>query len=159
MSRRIDARAAGHADIAAAADLHRVWAQHTRRDNDKALTLLASTAATEGDPTLQYRIVARVLTALIARKRGDKRTLDAVIAAMAREPDAGAPVLVYNPPYPAPTDPGYIDLFELAAAIQKRSGDAIGLQWVDTASASARTGRSTRPKWFAVRTRRARRRR
>jgi hypothetical protein len=78
-----------------------------------------------------YRVAARVLTARIARARGDKAATDAMIAALQNDPDKGAPTLVYSPPYAKPTDPVHHDPFEVTADTQTRSGDVRGLLWVD----------------------------
>ena len=127
-----DARAAGHDDIAAAATLHLAWAQHARRDDDRALRTLAVVAATPGDAVQPYRLAGRVLTARIARARGDKGAIDAVIAAMRNDRDRGAPVLVYSPPTPVPTDPAYrADPTAINVDSVTRPGDNLGLRWVD----------------------------
>jgi hypothetical protein len=126
-----EARAAGHPDIAAAADLHRAWGLHLHRDDVAAERLLASLTTVQGDVARPYRVAARVLTARIARARGDKAATDAMIAALQNDPDKGAPTLVYSPPYAKPTDPVHHDPFEVTADTQTRSGDVRGLLWVD----------------------------
>lgn len=135
------ARAAGHPDIAAAADLHHAWALHARRDDDGALALLATVdggegavghGAAGGDTARPYRLAARVLTARIARARGDRHAIDAVIAAMRADPDSHGPILVFSPPMPRPTDPAYqADPTAIQTDLITRPGDYSGLQWVD----------------------------
>ncbi|MGI4876162.1 MAG: hypothetical protein ACRYG4_01600 [Janthinobacterium lividum] len=126
-----DARAAGHPQIAAAADLHRAWGLHAHRRDAEADRILAALAATPGDAARPYRIAARVLTSRIARARGDKGATDAMIAALQGDPDVGAPTLVYSPPYPQPTDPVIYNPFVIATDVTTQSGDVRGLQWVD----------------------------
>ena len=127
-----EARAAGHADIAAAADLHHAWALHARRDDDAAARLLATVIDSPDGAVRPYRLAARVLAARIARARGDKGAIDAVIAALRADPQAGAPVLVYSPPLPQPTDPAY-EAKPTAIKTDRvtRPASYNGLQWVD----------------------------
>ncbi len=126
-----DARAMGQPSIAVSADLHRAWALHKTKLDSEALRLLAELAATPGDAGRPYRLVARVLTARIARDRGDKAAIDAVLRDIAAEPDPGQPLLVYSPPFPQPTDPFYVDPFEIPVDHVVKSSDYTGLQWVD----------------------------
>nr|WP_295663051.1 hypothetical protein [Polymorphobacter sp.] len=126
-----DARAAGQPSIAAAADIHRAWALHKTRLDSEAVRLLAELAATPGDAARPYRLVARVLTARIARDRGDKAAIDTVLRDIAGEPDPGQPLLVYSPPLPRPTDPFYVDPFDVPVDHVVKSSDYAGLQWVD----------------------------
>ena len=127
-----EARAAGHPDIAAAADLHHAWAIHGRRDDDGAAQLLAGIMASTDAAVRPYRLAARVLTARIAREHGDKQAIDAAIAAMRAEPDGHAPILVYSPPFPEPTDPAAVaDPVSIQVDSVTRSSDMNGLQWVD----------------------------
>lgn len=135
-----DARATGHPDIAAAADLHHARALHARRDDDGALALLAAVDSGEGadgrgtaggDAARPYRLAARVLTARIARARGDKHAIDAVITAMRADPDSHGPILVFSPPVPRPTDPAYQADPAAISDLITRPGDYSGLQWVD----------------------------
>lgn len=127
-----DARAAGQRQIAVAADIHRAWALHAAKLDSAALRLLADLAATPGETSRPYRIAARVLTARIARERGDKGAVDAVLRDIADEPDPGQPLLVYSPPFPRPTNPFYRDPFD-SPPIDRvvKSSDFTGLQWVD----------------------------
>ncbi len=127
-----EARSSGHADVAAAADLHLAWALHARHDDARAARLLTG-VATASDPAVRpYRLAARVLQARIARDGGDAHAVDAVIAALRGEPDAATPVLVYGPPLPRPTDVvdrddpirGNVDTVTRAA-------DQQALRWVD----------------------------
>ncbi len=131
-----EARAAGQPAIAAAADLHHAWARHARHDDDGALALLAAVDSGEGagngDAARPYRLATSVLTARIARDRGDRHAIDAAIAAMRAEPDDHPPVLVYSPPLPAPTDPAYqADPTTIQNDLITRPVDSSGLQWID----------------------------
>ncbi len=126
------ARASGHADVAAAADLHLAWALHARRDDARAGRLLAGVAATADAATRPYRLAARVLQARVARERGDTRAVDAVIASLRGEPDLATPVLVYAPPLPHPTDVVYRDdPFRGNFDPVTRPSDVQSLRWVD----------------------------
>lgn len=127
-----EARAANHPDIAAAADLHHAWALHGRRDDDGAARLLAAVVAMPDAAARPYRLAARVLTARIARQRGDAGAIDVAIAAMRAQPEGHAPVLVYSPPLPQPVDPAdRHDGRTLPTDSVTRPGEMNGLQWVD----------------------------
>ncbi|UAJ11128.1 hypothetical protein [Polymorphobacter megasporae] len=140
-----EARAAGQPSIAVSADLHWAWALHKTKLDSEALRLLAELAATPGDDARPYRLVARVLTARIARDRGDKAAIDAVLRDIAAEPDPGQPLLVYSPPFPQPTDPFYRDPFEIPVDRVGKSSDFIGLQWVDIGFGIAADGSVDKP--------------
>ncbi len=126
-----DARAAQQPSIVAAADIHRAWALHSLALDPEALRVLAGLSATPGEAARPYRIAARVLTARIARGRGDKSAIDAVLAEMANEPDPGLPMLVYAPPYPRPADEDIRNGFDFPFDTVDKSNDVRGLQWVD----------------------------
>lgn len=126
-----DARAAQQPAIAAAADIHRAWALHSSALDPEALRVLAGLSATPGETARPYRIAARVLTARIARARGDRNAIDAVLAEMANEPDPGLPMLVYAPPYPKPADEDIRNTFDFPLDTADKSNDVLGLQWVD----------------------------
>ncbi len=127
-----EARASGHPDIAATADLHHAWALHARHDDTAALALLAPIAAATDAAVVPYRLAARVETARIARAHGDRAAIDAIITSLRADPGRGAPVLVFSPPLPRPTDPVYrSDPFSFVTDRTTRPGDLNGLQWVD----------------------------
>ncbi len=126
------ARASGHADVAAAAELHLAWALHARRDDTRATRLLAGVADATDPASRPYRLAARVLSARIARDRGDTGATEKLIAAARNEPGASVPLLVYSPPLPRPADPvKRDDPFEGNNDPITRPGDLQALQWVD----------------------------
>jgi tetratricopeptide (TPR) repeat protein len=94
-----DARRAGHPDMAAALTFRRAWLALGARDLARSRRLLADLEQSHGsDP--RFAGLLRVLKARIAIARGDTETTDELVAAL-RGAGGAAPVLIYEPPYPA----------------------------------------------------------
>lgn len=128
------ARAAGYPRIEMAARLRQAMLYHSRKRDGEARAVLDAVAA-DPRPGLQaYRLGARILTARIARDRGDTRATDELLAALAREPRGPAPMLLWSPPLPHAADTG--DAFRdrtggLAVDTSIRSSDMLDLGWAD----------------------------
>lgn len=127
-----EARASGHQDIAADADLHHAWALHARHDDDAALALLGAISAVTDPAVAPYRLAARITTARIAYARGDRKAINVVVASLHSNFGSDAPILIYSPPFPRPTDPAYrsTSLGPVDDNIT-RPVDLNGLQWAD----------------------------
>jgi hypothetical protein len=125
------ANASGQPEFAAAADMRR--AALFRRSGRKAESarLLAEIAARPGPELAPMRQAALVQAARDARADGDLASTQRLLATMIATPSSQAPMLIYEPPAPQPGQLVPSDPFLGPVDVQTRSGDIVGLRWVD----------------------------
>lgn len=124
------ARAANRPTIAAAVTLRQASLAEAMGRRADARRLLDEVAASPGEALAGYRLAARALSARWARSAGDDSATASFLAAVAREPRAGTPVLLWSPEMPTPADPTGLDFFQRRDNVS-RATDLFSLGWID----------------------------
>lgn len=125
------ARSAGRPDIAGAATLRLANVAHARKRDRETERLLDGMIADTRSDMAGFRLAARALQARFARERGETGATDALLAALASEPQRPRPVLLFAPPLPEPTDPVPHDRLTVLTDTVTRSSDFTGIKWAD----------------------------